>query len=64
MLTVYLVEKTTRIILPESRWGEDVLAKLTQSGLQVEMTGEDPESCHRDEVEMARVHAILDSLDV
>jgi Trk K+ transport system NAD-binding subunit len=60
MLTVYKVNDT-RLVLPDSQWGKDVITALTKKGMHVEVTDQDPDSCKRDEAEMARMHQLLDS---
>lgn len=60
MLTVYKVDDT-RLILPDSQWGKDVITSLFKMGKHVEVTDQDPDSCKRDEAEMARMHALLDA---
>jgi len=61
MLTVYLIDGDTRLILPGSAWGTSVREKLTEMGHRVEPLSQDPDSCKRDEDEMSRMRSILDS---
>jgi Trk K+ transport system NAD-binding subunit len=63
MLTVYKVSDT-RLVLPDSQWGKDVIKALTTMGHHVEITDQDPDSCKRDEAEMARMHQLLDSTGI
>lgn len=60
-LSVYKVDGKTRLIMPNSQWGEDVLDKLEELGHDVEMVDEEPELCLRDEEELARRDALLAS---
>jgi len=60
MKTVYLVDQTTRIILPESQWAKDVLAWWAERGISAVATGQDPETCERDQAEMCRMGEYLD----
>lgn len=61
MLTVYLVDSKTRVILPSSQWGSQVLMKLEQMGHTVETTDEDPDQCRRSEEEKQAMMELLDS---
>jgi hypothetical protein len=62
MKTVYLVDETTRIILPDSAWAKAVLAEWASCGISAVATGEDPETCKRDTAEMARMSDYLDMI--
>jgi hypothetical protein len=59
MNRVYLVDESTRVILPESQWARDVLAELVRQGHAVQAT--DQSTCVRDAAELARMDALLDS---
>jgi Trk K+ transport system NAD-binding subunit len=59
MLTVYKVDNDTRLILPNSQWGNQVLESLAQQGHLVEITGDDPDLCARTEAELARRDQLL-----
>lgn len=61
MLTVYIVDQKTRIILPSSQWGFNVREKLTQMGHKVEAYPQKPHECVRDEAEMQRMDELLTS---
>lgn len=60
MITMYLVDKTTRILLPDSAWAFSLREKLSQKGRSIQALGPEPEGLVRDEAEMERVNAILD----
>ena len=60
MKTVYLVDETTRIILPDSQWSKDVLAWWAERGSSAVATDQDPETCVRDQAERARMGDYLD----
>jgi hypothetical protein len=60
MRTVWLVDGNTRIILPGSAWAGAVQESLRNLGHTVQRTSEDPETCVRDEAEMARMDKLLD----
>jgi hypothetical protein len=59
MKHVFLVDDSTRVILPETEWGERYLTAWHERGLKVVATGEDPDLCERDEAEMWRVLDLL-----
>ncbi len=40
-LSVYKVDKKTRLVMPDSRWGYDIITKLEGMGHEVELTTED-----------------------
>jgi len=61
MLTVYLVDGTTRVILPSSAWAMSVRDSLSAQGHTVQATDQDPETCVRDESELSRRDALLES---
>lgn len=60
MVTVYLVNKDTRISLPASQWGNDVLTKLSEQGHTVEKTDQDQYLIKRDYNELIRMARYLD----
>lgn len=60
MKTVYLVDQTTRIILPNSQWARDVLAWWAERGISAVATDQDPDLCVRDSPERARMADYLD----
>lgn len=62
-LCVYTVDKTTRLVMPNSQWARSVLAKLTEMGHQVELTGEDPAQVQqtRSVDELEKAMEIIDS---
>jgi hypothetical protein len=60
MLTVWLVDGDTRIILPSSAWAGAVQDSLRGHGHVVQRTLEDPESMVRSMPELARMNALLD----
>ena len=60
MKTVYLVDQTTRIILPDTQWSKDVLAWWAERGISAVATDQDPETCERDSAEKARMADYLD----
>lgn len=64
MLNIIRVDQTTRIILPDSQWAKDVQAKLVELGHNVEVVGTlsgDSHAVMRDEAELGRMHALLES---
>lgn len=60
MLTVWIVDGATRIILPGSAWGDSVRESLSGLGHTVERSIEDPDLCVRDDAEKERMHALLE----
>ena len=60
MKTVYLVDETTRVILPDSQWAKNVLTWWDERGISAVATGQDPETCERDSAERARMADYLD----
>jgi hypothetical protein len=60
MLTVYLVDGTTRIILPGSQWAKDVLSWWAEHGISAVPTGEDPDTLKRSDEERYRSMDYLD----
>ena len=60
MKTVYLVDETTRIILPDSQWAKDVLTWWAERGISAVATDQDPETCERDQAERACMADYLD----
>lgn len=64
MLTVFLIDQKTRLILPNTLWGTRVQEKLSQMGHDVQMTDQDPNLCERDEEELARMHELLGSTGI
>lgn len=60
-LSVYKVDDITRLILPASDWAESVITVLEELGHRVDLTDEDPYLCLRDEAELARRDALLES---
>ena len=64
MITVFLVDGTTRIFLPESEWGEFVVGKLTALGHTIAVS--DDQTMHPDprgEDELQRMRDLLDATD-
>lgn len=61
MITVYLVDQTTRLHLPESRWAMNVRTKLAEMGHTLQDLGQAPEHDLRTDEEKLRVKALLDS---
>jgi hypothetical protein len=61
MTTVYLINKDTRIVLPPSQWGKDVLTRLSEQGHVVEETDQNPWLIARNLNEHMRVARYLDS---
>lgn len=61
---VILVDETTRLIMPETAWGYEVLGRLVMQGHALKMTGEDPEVDTRSPEEKARMHQLLDSTGI
>ena len=61
--TVYLVDDTTRLILPASQWAFNVREKLSHMGHKVVSTTQDPFQVeqNRPADEVARVDQLLDS---
>ncbi len=59
MNTVWLVDGDTRVILPSSAWGGAVQESLRGRGHIVQRTSEDPESCVRNDAEVARMDKLL-----
>jgi len=64
MKRVFLVDDSTRVILPESLWAEQVLAVLRKQDHKIVLTDQDPDQCHRGEEEMLRMHALLESTGI
>lgn len=64
MKRVFLVDDSTRVILPETAWGERVLTVWHEQGRKVVLTDQDPDLCKRGEEEMLRMHALLDSTGI
>jgi hypothetical protein len=64
MKRVFLVDDSTRVILPESLWAEQVLTAFRAQGRKVELTNQDPDLCERGEEEMLRMHALLESTGI
>ena len=64
MKRVFLVDDSTRVILPESLWAEQVLAIFRKQGRKIELTDQDPDLCKRGEEEMLRMHALLESTGI
>jgi hypothetical protein len=60
VLKVYTVVQTTRLVLPDTMWGQNVIQALARQGYQVEATDQDPDSCKRGPAEMARMNELLD----
>lgn len=60
MLTVFLIDGKTRIILPSSQWGFNVREKLSQTGHSVQATDQDPDLIKRDTLEMENVELLID----
>ena len=58
-IQVYTVTSTTRLHLPESQWGKDVIRILKEQGYTVQLEGERTGEDTRDEAEMKRVHQLL-----
>ena len=58
MITMYLVDKTTHILLPDTAWAFSLREKLSLKGRSA--LGPEPDGLVRDEAEMERVIAILD----
>lgn len=56
-LSVYKVDKKTRLVMPDSAWGHSVLVKLADLGHEVELTDENAHDVQQsrpvDEIEMA-----------
>ena len=65
MLTVYKVDDT-RLVLPDSQWGKDVLTSLTKMGKHVEITDEIPEVVQqsRSVDELEKAMALIDSTGI
>jgi len=61
MKRVFLVDDSTRVILPETLWAEQVLAVLRKQDHKIVLTDQDPETCKRDEDELKRMGDLLDS---
>ncbi len=61
MITVYLVDQTTRLHLPDSRWSMNVRVKLAQMGHTLQDLGPVPKHDTRTEEEKLRVKELLDS---
>ncbi len=64
MLTVWKINGETRIIMPDSAWGKQVLMVLSGLGHVVEKTDQPPHSCVRDDAEMSRMAALLDETEL
>ncbi len=60
MKRVFLVDETTRVILPKTPWAEMVLAWWADRGISAVVTDQDPETCVRDQAEMCRMGEYLD----
>ena len=60
MKTVFMVDETTRIILPDSQWARDVLAWWSERGIRAVATDQDPESLARSDEERYRAMDYLD----
>ena len=65
MLTVYRIDDT-RLVLPDSRWGKDVLMALAIQGQHVEITDEDPDLVQnsRSADELQRAMELIDSTGI
>lgn len=61
MLTVFLIDGKTRIILPNSQWAHQVQAKLSEMGHSLQATDQDPDLIKRDTLEMENVEQLLES---
>lgn len=59
MKQVYLIDKTTRLVLPDTGWGVSVLGSLIAQGKEIEITNEDPEVDLRSPEEKMRAIRIL-----
>lgn len=62
MISVILVDGTTRMHLPASQWAKDVQAALTEEGHQLQDLGQAPEIDPRSAEEKLRVEQLLDSV--
>lgn len=62
-LCVYKVDGKTRLVMPNSQWARDVMAKLEEMGHQIELTGENPTLVQQERSisEMERVDDLLES---
>lgn len=61
---VILVDKRTRLIMPETQWGYEVLGRLFMKGHALELTDQDPEVDTRDIEEYERMRELLDSTGI
>lgn len=61
---VILVDESTRLILPETQWGYEVLGRLFMQGHVLEMTDQDPEVEMRSAEELNRMHQLLESTGI
>ena len=61
---VIMVDDFTRVIIPETAWGYEVLGRLIMQGHTVKMTDQDPETLKRFEDEIDRMHQLLDSTGI
>lgn len=61
---VILVDETTRLIMPETAWGYEVLGRLFMQGHVLEMTDQDPEVEMRGAEELNRMHQLLESTGI
>ncbi len=59
MVTVYIVDKHTRLHLPSSAWGSAVVQKLRNLGYAVEATTASHEPDTRDEAELERRDCLI-----
>jgi hypothetical protein len=57
-------DETTRLILPETACGYEVLGRLFMQWHVLEMTDQDPEVDTRSEEEKARMHQLLDGTGI
>lgn len=60
MVSVWIVDNSTRMKLPGTAWGNAVVESLTEKGHTVVLTNQDHESVVRSEAEMAAVDALLE----
>ena len=64
MITVFMVDGVTRLFLPESEWGEFVVAKLEHMGHRIAVAAD--QTMHpdpRNEDELYRMNELLDATD-
>lgn len=52
MLSVYLVDGTTRLVLPSTAWSQSVRESLAHKGHTVVLTDEDPDAIVRSKAEL------------